>query len=492
MKNKNFDKNELLSHYEPSSFPKKKIMQDVLIHKELILSENGETPEIINKSNKNTNYSNCFVIEEEIEKPKGYAGKKNSQNTKGSHKLHNKNINWRKNEPEQNSGGFFDEFKGKTDEKQVSQFKRNLVNTEIREGSLSIINSVFIDHLLKDANSNLNEQEILNRLKDKEDSEFSKTKNKSMELIHSDIMPHTSHFKTTTISADNFFENADQLLERKLTNTNEQITKENKKDLNSEFPTIKQIPQKEIEDVFNIKNIYKINDCLQYPNDDPLWYIFHPVAKSSFGPITSKNIEEMYNGKLLNEKSEIRFIDVYTLKDHNPFKFFQLSEISREGFINEIDISSLLRAAVNIKSREIQEKPQENKFTITPVKNEVVSSNKTNSNHEEISANSKKESELTILPITKSDIRKSEAKNIDPNSNDIISERKAVREIIRSEELYSPESIYNITSHEQRESNIQEAENEFDVIKFNKRGGKMSNSRPAGDLNVNLGNYIFH
>jgi len=484
MKKKIFDKKKLLLLYEPTFFPNMKINQDVFIHKEFILLEKGETPEIINKTNNNTNYSNCFVIEEELEKAKGYGGKKNSQNFKGSQKLHNNNIIWSKNEPEENAGGFFDEFKGKTDEKQVSQFKRNLVNKETREGSLSIMKSVLIDHLSKDPYSNFKEQEVLNRIHENDDSVAIKANDKSKNIKHSDLMVNSANFKTTTITADNFFENADQLLAIKLNNTIDQTTR---KELNSDLPTILAIPQKQIGDIFDIKNIHKINEYLQYPNDEPLWYIFHPVAKSSFGPITSKNIEEMYNGKLLNEKSEIRFIDVYTLKSHSPFKFFQLCEISKDGFIKEIEISSLLKIAVKIKSLEIQEKSSENKLIITQSVNGLINQNQTNFNHDEISANLKKESELINTDIIKSEVVQSGAKSFDPNTKALILEPKVTKEIIKAEELYSPESIYNIASYEQRQGNFQEVENEIEVNKLNKSGIKISNSRPTGESNVNLG-----
>lgn len=446
MKSKIFNKNELLFHFLPSPFPKNKIQDDVLNHKELILLEKGEEPEITNQSNKKPKYSNCFVIEEELEKTKGHNGKKGQQNTKGPCKSHNKPNIWRKNELENNSGGFFDEFKGKTDEKQVSQFKRNLINSHSHESSISIINSILIDYLSKDVYRNTINGSNGNTNTDTNIAEKINQNNKTSNS--SDIIGNS--VKTTTISADNFFDNADSILANTSDNTTnivscEQITYQNK----NERPNLEKNVRsnaKPVNEEFNIKNIYKVNEFLQYPKDEPLWYIFHPTAKSSFGPITSINIEEMFNGKMLSEKSEIRFIDIYNLRNKKPFTFFAVKEISNQEFINDIDISSLLRLAVNIRSRDLKQKPNEiqidgNCSEIIHPTHHSINTNSQSYESSKSNINSEKKTAINVL-------KKEEREELNQLKN-----VKKENAIDTAQEIYSSESIYNMASHKSKENN---------------------------------------
>ena len=103
-----------------------------------------------------------------------------------------------------------------------------------------------------------------------------------------------------------------------------------------------------------------------------MWYIFHPIAKSSFGPCSSENLEEMYNGGMVDGQSEVRFIDIYNIKDKKPFSFFKLKDLEDVKFIDEIEISSLFKNAVLFNSLE------EN--TNSNANNGVNSSNNTNTN----------------------------------------------------------------------------------------------------------------
>ncbi len=100
---------------------------------------------------------------------------------------------------------------------------------------------------------------------------------------------------------------------------------------------------------FDFRNVHRINKYLNCTKKDLLWYIFHPIAKSSFGPCSSENLEEMYSGGMVDGQSEIRFIDVYNLKNKMPFTFFKLKELEDIKFIDEIELSSLVTNLVMIK-----------------------------------------------------------------------------------------------------------------------------------------------
>lgn len=91
-----------------------------------------------------------------------------------------------------------------------------------------------------------------------------------------------------------------------------------------------------------MKNAFRINKYLKYGKEKPLWYIFHPVAKSSFGPCSTENLEEMYCGNMVNGHSEVRFIDIYSFKNKKPFSFFKLKELDDPNFLENIEYSSLI------------------------------------------------------------------------------------------------------------------------------------------------------
>ena len=121
----------------------------------------------------------------------------------------------------------------------------------------------------------------------------------------------------------------------------------------------KQIPNDTIDNsalnpdpkVVEIKRIYRVNAKLDVPKNKPLWYIYHTAGKSSFGPLTSENIEQMYNKKMLNGESELRLIDVYAIESVEPFKYVKLKEVERKEFVERIGLSSLVRRALNLNNK---------------------------------------------------------------------------------------------------------------------------------------------
>lgn len=92
-----------------------------------------------------------------------------------------------------------------------------------------------------------------------------------------------------------------------------------------------------------IQNIFKINEFLNYPNEEPLWYIYQPLTKSSVGPLSSKSVVEMFRENILNLYSEIRFIDVFNRNKTNPFTYFKLAEILESNFIDSLILSNLIQ-----------------------------------------------------------------------------------------------------------------------------------------------------
>jgi len=106
--------------------------------------------------------------------------------------------------------------------------------------------------------------------------------------------------------------------------------------------------------------VYKVNEKINYPRDLPLWYVFHQEAESAYGPLTSEEIEEMIKTNLLDEKSQIRLIDVFQYKGCKQFDYFDVKEVQLENFSDSIKVSSLafnFKLSINnLKSSNSQDK----------------------------------------------------------------------------------------------------------------------------------------
>lgn len=135
-------KNDLIFYYQQTKFPTDLISQDVSKIGDLIFSLESQEPENAQTTKKKIKFSNCFIIEDELESKKGFV-KKGKMNAPLKAKIENQT--WRRTEPD--DPGFFDDFRGKSDETKVFAFKRNLELVEKKEMSISIEKSVLLDHL---------------------------------------------------------------------------------------------------------------------------------------------------------------------------------------------------------------------------------------------------------------------------------------------------------------------------------------------------------
>lgn len=146
-KNITFNKNDLLFHFARQDFPSHLIEKEInnSVH-DFLFSEETQEPE----PRKRVKLGNSFFIEDELEPRKNFKGKKPYQNQNQINKNYGQNQNqnppiesWRRTEPE--DPGFFDDFKGKSDAKQVFAFKRNLELAESRELDIMINKTVMLD-----------------------------------------------------------------------------------------------------------------------------------------------------------------------------------------------------------------------------------------------------------------------------------------------------------------------------------------------------------
>lgn len=203
-----------------------------------------------------TDYSQCFY-----DNKKGYSKPSYNQNNK----------NWKKDEE---ANDFFDNFKGKFNQAEFNNFKRNIENEISLEISLLYNGKKLIDN------------------------------------------------KKKIFSVDDFFDDEEETKEK------------------PEAPFIKSTTylNKPINECISL-----VNEKLNYPIEKPLWYIFHEGAESAYGPLSSKNIMEMLDIKMLNENSKIRFIDVFVYRGKDQFKFFQIKEIKLDNFHDNIKLSDLIK-----------------------------------------------------------------------------------------------------------------------------------------------------
>ena len=178
---------------------------------------------------------------------------------------------------------FFDNFEGKVDKSKLQIFKRNIGLQINSQNSICIYHNKFYD---------------TKKNKDQYEKEISSKK----------------------ISVDDLFTKGEEALTKSL-------DEEDDKNLSKD-------PK-----VVEIKRIFKVNEYLKVENKKHLWYIYHTAGKSSFGPLTSENIEQMYNSKMLNGESEVRLIDIYGVDEGDNFKYVKLKEVEKSGFIKRICIS---------------------------------------------------------------------------------------------------------------------------------------------------------
>lgn len=437
---KKFDKNDMVFYFQQAEFPNKLICKDVLVHSELIFNDDAQEPEIISiiEKKKKNKLSECFLIEDELESSKYQRGGgfKRGQSNRGGGYSKPKPRDWRENkqQDEPASSDFFDEFKGQTDKEKVTKFKTNLHLGVTVENSITIDNLGFIDHINK-----------------------SKGKNNSLKFYESDKKNSDNKIinDNNTLTADNFFDNADKIMGN---------VDSNAATLNSSNKFLQTSDQN--PETLNIKSLFKVNEHLQYPKEEHLWYIFHPMAKSSFGPLTSSNIEEMYNSKMLNGLTEIRFIDIYNLKNRKPFAFFKLKDIDNPSFLEEIEISGLLKIAVALRSKNVDLKKTK----------EIVP--KEEQGKEQVKEINNSEIEK------KSDLKQKEIKqtaNTNTNTNPNVTKNT-------KKEIFEPESIYQVKKENKKTSDLFEIQTE--VEKTDKKGikSKVLKGKPV-ELDVKLGKY---
>ncbi len=398
-----FDKNNLLFYFSSYDFPELKINKDVLVHKDFLFSEKPTEPELLNQKNKKAKYSNYYIIEthEQRKANKAEYNKNKSQNKHyNQFNPSNQVLQDTKKQQLEDEGGndFFDNFKGRSNNREVKDFLKDKKMFELK---LSKENNIFIDIASKNS--------VFYEISDRQI--IATEKKLQVGKVQSEKTTSQVSMSSEKFDADKLFENADlfnnsgsgtttstvgagvisvaskasvsqsktiqtqnnayqgdlqgniQVSTQSTSQSASQASTQSSTKASQPTPT----PEDSIYNVVDISLIYKINERISYPKEKPLWYIYHEQAQSSFGPLSSLDLENMYSRKLVSGQTDVRFIDLITLKNKKPFTFFKLKDIE-SNIISDIEASSLIfysslinkkEDTSNVKPTQNQEKMQE-------------------------------------------------------------------------------------------------------------------------------------
>ena len=120
------------------------------------------------------------------------------------------------------------------------------------------------------------------------------------------------------------------------------------KDINLKNFTQQNFTAKEdFSSTINFKKINEINNQLRYPNNKPLWYIFHNETNSSFGPLSTNQLENLFFEKVIDSSTKIRFIDLIKFKNKGNFEYVELKDLESNDIIFEIEMTGLYKNLSN-------------------------------------------------------------------------------------------------------------------------------------------------
>jgi len=120
---------------------------------------------------------------------------------------------------------------------------------------------------------------------------------------------------------------------------------------------------KNIASEVKIENIFLINQHLQFPKEEKLWYIVDPSTNIIKGPFSSNTLAESYEGGLIHGQFQARLIDIFQLKNQSPFYYFKLHEINDNNFKNKIINSALTKYLIKFNNNNINNNNNKNKHT---------------------------------------------------------------------------------------------------------------------------------
>ena len=94
-------------------------------------------------------------------------------------------------------------------------------------------------------------------------------------------------------------------------------------------------------EVLKIQNIFNLNIKKKIPRELGLWYLIN-TNKNMYGPLSSQQIYDLYNNRLLDGNWQARLIDIFKFKDSDIYEFKNLSFINNNNWADKVTDSSLI------------------------------------------------------------------------------------------------------------------------------------------------------
>ena len=135
------------------------------------------------------------------------------------------------------------------------------------------------------------------------------------------------------------------------------------------------IKQKNIKkEIFDINNIYEINNTFHYKKDSPLFYILEDNKEFNYHPtpLSSKQLVNLIREENIPYDSlQIKLVDLFQFKSKLPFVYVELKKILKPGWSSDVDYSNIFKelSKLNLKDNNIREE-KDNSINVSSIKNE--------------------------------------------------------------------------------------------------------------------------
>ena len=112
------------------------------------------------------------------------------------------------------------------------------------------------------------------------------------------------------------------------------------------------IKQKNIKkEIFDINNIYEINNKFHYNKDSALFYILEKGKEYNYypKPLSSKQLVNIIREENISYDSlQIKLVDLLEFKSKFPFSYVNLKEILKPGWTSGVDYSKIFKELSNL------------------------------------------------------------------------------------------------------------------------------------------------
>jgi hypothetical protein len=307
--------------------------------------------------------------------------------------------------------------------------------------------------------------------------------------------------------------NANEIENIKLSNFSKNIINKNSEE-NQNLNHNKSQYQFQNSSLLDFKKIYEINKALLYPENKPLWYILHSETNSSFGPLSTKQMEKMYLNNEINELIKVRFIDFIKFKNKANFEFVPIIDLIKIEILNEIEMSGLFKSlstqlnsitinevkkiqmkpvvknTVNMKNykakmtKNLEKEKEKNLIGNGNLVNRAIgkgiNSNNPNLNHNNLDEN-EEYSEINNLIYQ-------QINNID-NEDNLINENKKLKALVENKTIKPEISFNNLISLDSNAvaDNNKKIIEEEKIIVVGKKKGKRGNTKKENLNNIKTG-----